>query len=69
MMLENQDGGMVAAESKRGMHLMPPSHNDNLYDLSGNHSKKGKESKIGEEMIAQSYQHQVKEDTNFLKDH
>lgn len=63
MMLENQDGGI----SKTGTHLMPP--NDNFYDLSGNNSKKGKESKIGEEMIAQSYQHQVKEDTNFLKDH
>ena len=66
MMLENQDGGMVVADGKTGTHLMPPS--DNLYDLTGNNSKKGKESKIGEEMIAQSYQHQVKEDTNFLKD-
>jgi hypothetical protein len=69
MMLENQDGGMVGADSKTGTHLMPPSHNDHIYDLSGNNFKKGKESKIGEEMIAQSYQHQVKEDTNFLKDH
>ena len=68
IMLENQDSGLVGV-SKTGTHLMPPSHNDNIYDLSGNNFKKGKESNIGDEIIAQSYQHQVKEDTNFLKDH
>ncbi len=70
MMLENQDGGMKGAEGKSGTHLMPPPpHTDQLYDMSGNETKKRKESKMGEEMIAQSYQHQEKEDTNFLKDH
>ena len=69
-MLENQDGGMRGPEGKYGTHLMPlPPHTDQLYDLSGNESKKRKESNIGEQMIAQSYLHQVKEDTNFLKDH
>ena len=43
---------MVGADSKAGTHLIPPYHNDNLFEHSMSNSKWRNESKIGEEMIA-----------------